>query len=212
MAAVLANLVAEVLLTFDLHQPIHALSRHARALRLVRWLLCTVALGWMGLNGGNAISGGDATQLIAFMLFSISAATDLETKTLPPDAFLYGATLAGIGLHYWANGWAGLRHAVIAQAVCFSIITLCVAFLNLCDSGDIKLAMQFGAACGSLFALGIAVIGLWLACMLVVIGALAVQLRRHPLRDAFRQAARIQPPMGPLLCAGLLLAFQTGRP
>jgi hypothetical protein len=204
LLALFANAITEWILAVDLQQPLRALTQTQRALRIARWLLI-----WLGLiTAAHFIpSSSPLIKLLPLTLFSISAATDLETKFLPPDAFVYGGVLIGCAVAFLTDGPIGLCIAIAAQALCFALWTLGVAFFNLCDAGDIKLAMQFGAACGSLASVAIAGIVVWLAACGVVLMGIAIGLRTRPLREAVRCAGTFRPPQGPLLWCGLLVAL-----
>jgi hypothetical protein len=197
---VLANGIAEVILACDLHQPWRRLNILAQRRRVVRWVVCV--LGHVGF----AMSGASLTQLILFALFSISAATDFETTLLPPDALMFGSVIFAMAMAAFTGGWPALRDVAVAQAFCFAVVTLGVAFLNLCDSGDIKLAMQFGALCGSLGAVAAGAFGVWLVAILLVSMALLRAMLAMPFKEALQSVMRRRPPQGPLLWCGFLLA------
>ncbi len=200
LLALFANAIAEWLLATNLDRPFHALNKSERIIRILRWLLC-----WFGLFIAYHIIPSPL-HLLPLTLFSISAATDLETKFLPPDTFLYSSVLIGCGVAFLTNGPNGLCIAIATQAICFALWTLGVAFFNLCDAGDIKLSMQFGAACGSLASVGIAGFVVWLVACGVVLMGIAIGLRTKSFREAVRCAGVLRPPQGPLLWCGLLVA------
>jgi len=205
ICAVLANGVAEFILAFDIGLPYARLTPKSQLIRLFRWLASS--MGCILLGVGQVPVG---YQLL-FALFSISAATDFETKTLPPDAFLFSAVIVGVIVHGSLNQGPSLQQAILAQAFCFAVVTLGVALFNICDSGDIKLAMQFGAASGSLphvlFGTGV----VWLVACAVILVATAIQLHEVGLKAALRSATTLHPPQGPLLWCGLLVAYMVAR-
>lgn len=164
-------------------------------------------LGHVGL----VMTGASLSTLFLFTLFSISAATDFETSLLPPDWFLYGSVVIAMILAVLSGGWPALRDVAVAQAFCFAIVTLGVAFLNLCDSGDIKLAMQFGALCGSLSAVAAGALGIWFVAVSLVLVTIVHGSLRLPVRQAIQRAVRLRPPQGPLMWAGFLLAVWVTR-
>ena len=148
-----ANVVAELFLAIDLHHPYRLLSVPAKRLRWARWLLCPSGLFLAGLFNQSPFA------LTNLALFTVTAATDLETKCIPPDWFTYGCVvLAGV-LGLVANGVVGLRDVVVAQAICFAIMVTAVIFAHAAAGGDVKVLMQYGASCGtlSLDVVGIAV-------------------------------------------------------
>lgn len=198
VCAICANVVAEVILADNLQQPFARLSPSRQRIRLLRWVLSSIGCLALGLEQVST------QQQALFALFSVSAATDLETKVLPPDWFLFGSVMICLATYGWANGWLGLQRAILAQAFCFGVVTLGVALFNVCDSGDIKLAMQFGAACGSLTHVLQAAAVVWLAAVVVIVVATLLNLRRTNIQSAIRQAATLQPAQGPLLWCGLL--------
>ena len=196
----LANLLTEYFLSDDLQLPFFRLESAGQRFRIVRWGI--VLVGMLGLGLAQISLSG----LLIMALLTVTAATDLETKFLPPDRFVYGSTVFGVLSAWFTHGSMGLRDAVIAQGFCFAVVTLGVALFNVCDSGDIKLAMQFGAACGSLALIAQAAFWTWIAACLLF----AFQLGRYRLqnswRSAFKQAAQYRPPEGPLLWCGLMVA------
>ena len=198
ICAICTNLIAEVMLAHSLHQPWARLSATQRHVRQLRWVLCSTGCLVLGIQ---QISIG---QQIVFGLFSVSAATDFETKLLPPDWYLYGSVIIGIAISGVVNGWAGVQQAILTQAFCFGVVTVGVAFFNLCDSGDIKLAMQFGCACGSLAHVLQAATVVWVIAGLVILVVAAAHVRRSGIRRSLRTAISLQPPQGPLLWYGLL--------
>lgn len=192
-----ANVVAEVILATDLQQPFARLSLVRQRIRILRWVVCSIGCIALGLQQASM------THQLQFALFSISASTDFETKMLPPDWFIFGSVIFGITTYGLADGWFGVQRAILAQAFCFGMVTLGVAFFNVCDSGDIKLAMQFGAACGSLTHVLQAAAVVWLAAIVVIVAVTILNLRRTNIESVIRQATTLQPPQGPLLWCGL---------
>ena len=75
-----------------------------------------------------------------------------------------------------------------------------VAFSSACDSGDIKLAMQFGAAAGSLANVFIGVMGMWLVMMCLLIAHM-IQHR------SITSISQVRLPLGPIAWVGLVIAL-----
>jgi hypothetical protein len=199
----ISNLVAELFLTLDLGQPFSSLSPSRRRLRITRWVI-----SWLGLILVSA-TGLSPVRLLLVALFGISASTDLETRYLPPDWFIYGATFAGCLGGYALGGVSGLRDAVVAQAVCFTVMVFGILLAGVADSGDIKLLMQYGTACGALpvVAVGTTIeFAVRLAILVTMVVATAV-VRRQPWREAFRRVAGLKHPHGPVAWVGLLAAL-----
>ena len=178
------NVLADLFLSHTLPEPLPP-HPSRRCLRGLRWVSATTAL--IGL----ALLHASLPTLIAFALFSVTAATDLESTYLPPDAFVLGSATLGLGLAFIQSGWPDLRDAVVAEAMCFAVLVFVVAFTSVCDSGDIKLGMQFGAAAGSLSQVFVGVIGMWLAMVIVLMVYLTYSRSPKALRTR-----RI--PQGPL--------------
>jgi hypothetical protein len=195
-----SNLIAELFLALDLKTPFSQLTTARKRLRVLRWIAGLCGLVIVGLFDPPP------ARLAVLALFSVSAATDLETQYLPPDWFVYGAVAAGIAGGFAVNGLAGLRDAAVAQAVCFVVMTAGVLFAGIADSGDIKLLMQYGAACGSLagVSLGfVAEFGLRLAVLAYAV--VSRLLGGAPAAQALRHAATLKVPHGPIAWAGLLI-------
>lgn len=198
--ALFANMLAEYFLSDDLEQPYTKLDPVHQRFRLLRWagvlvgmlLLSAIRIHW--------------STLLVIALLTVSASTDFETKLLPPDHFVYGSTVLGVMSAWFTHEPIGLRDAVIAQAFCFAAVTLGVALFNLCDSGDIKLAMQFGAACASLPMVAFAAFGTWIVACVLFATQLVWNKRQNTWRGALSQAALYRPPQGPLLWCGLMFA------
>jgi hypothetical protein len=213
---ILANLIAELFLALDLSRPVWRLTGHQICLRSLRWVSCLLGCS---VTGDLGIS---IPVMLLFGLFSVSAATDFETSVLPPDGFVYGAVLISMAVGWMLGGWSGLGHVAIAQAFCFSVIVLAVRYLGACDSGDIKLGMQYGAVCGSLFSVMVGGFYFWLiACLVIAVVAVTRVLwarsrrsesRRSESRLAARGVLALQLPLGPLLWCGVLgsLAYKAG--
>ncbi len=198
----LSNIVAELLLAFDLGRPFTVLDRAHKQMRLARWVVSMIGLVLVGLFHPSPI------KLPLLALFNVSAGTDLETTFLPPDWFLYSSTVAGLLVGYAVGGVGGLRDAVVAQAVCFAMMIFAVLLANAADSGDIKLLMQYGAACGSLTAVGI---GIALECvvrlgLLLAVFSIALVTKRN-VPFAFSRALGVRAPHGPIAWIGLLGVF-----
>jgi len=202
----LANLVAELFLALDMSKPFQGLHSKEIRLRCLRWISCLLGCGVIsGL-------GLPISVVLLFGLFSVSAATDFETSVLPPDGFIYGAVLVSMVVGWIQSGWAGFWQVALAQAACFSVIVLAVRYLGACDSGDIKLGMQFGAMCGSLPGTVIGGLVFWLAaCLAIAVAAVTFMVQARSLRVMTRVLA-LQLPLGPLLWWGVLgsLAYRMG--
>lgn len=197
----LANGMAEIVLSFDLHQPWRQMDSVCRHRRVVRWVVCILGHALL------VMAGASFSTLSLFALFSISAATDFESCLLPPDWMLFGSVISAMALAAITGGWPAFRDVAVAQAFCFAIVTLGVAFLNLCDSGDIKLAMQFGALCGSLSVVAASALGIWLVAIVSVLVSVLHGALHMPVKQSIQLALRRRPPQGPLMWCGFLLAF-----
>ena len=199
--ALAANLLADGFIRLDRsHGTVAFVPAKRRDIRVLRWCVCTgglVALAVWGLS---------LHTLFVMTLFSVSAAIDFKTHLIPPDTYVFGCVLLNLLLVGVVDGLPPFRDAVVAQAFCFAIVTLGVAFFNLCESGDIKLAMQFGAACGSLPMVALSAAGIWLVALGLVLATFVFSLRRLPVRHALRIAMSLRPPQGPLMWCGLLIA------
>lgn len=191
----ITNLIAEWFLQHD------APARPRNTIRVLRWL---------GVGAGSMLVATiiPLIDLIVFCLFTISAATDFETKYLPPDSFTVGGVIAGISLTAWQRGVLGLRDVLVAQAVCFAVTVFAVALFNLCDSGDIKLAILFGVACGDLLRVVYGVIGTWIVAWLLVLYVIGLRsLQAHSIKTGLKYGLTLRPPLGPLLWFGLVGAL-----
>jgi hypothetical protein len=165
-----------------------------RQRRVWRWVLCFVSL--MALAVFTALS---IPQLTLAALFAVTAATDFECKRLPWDWFLYGSVIAGIGVGFVERGWLGFRDAVIAQAILFAAMTLTVIFLRQTAGGDIKLMMQYSAACGHVTT----------AMLGIVVSGLAMLLISLTYRLITRRTLT-KVPLAPATWVGLVGAFLLG--
>jgi hypothetical protein len=191
-----ANALAELILVRELRLSWSSLDWAARRLRIIRWVAV--------LAGHGALSGfdvGDLAQINA-ALFAVMAATDLESRMIPPDWMTYGAVVLACAFGYAHGGVSGLRDVVVAQALCFAAMLIAVLFFNAADAGDIKVLMQFGAACGSLAAVGVGVIAETVVRAVVLLVAFA---------RFGRPAARLRLPHAPFAWVGLLVALLVWR-
>ncbi len=197
-----ANVGAEVLLGMEMRRPYRSLNLRRRMLRLARWVACS--LGFLLLACFNA----SAIVLIAFALFSVTASTDLETQRIPPDGFIYGAVSILIALAFITGGLTSLRDIVVAQAMCFVVMVLAVAFARAASPGDIKVLMQYGATCGSLPV----VIGGLLAETVLRLGLLVCIIGRamrmkDDRRGAITRGLHVRLPHAPVAWVGVLAAL-----
>ncbi len=199
--ALAVNIIAEWLLAVDTDHPWQRLTPKQRTLRILRWLMLSVGL--LALAAMHV----SVHHTLAFALFSVTAATDFETRLLPPDRYTYGCVIVGIALAS-VSGTLGFRDAVVAEAICFAVVTLSVAFFDGIDSGDIKMAMQFGAACGSLSVVGISVLMMAVVAALIPASIFILRcLQRQPLRLAAAEVAHLSAPLAAIAWVGLLAAF-----
>jgi hypothetical protein len=187
IAGLLANLAVDLILARR-YRSSFALDTPARkTVRILRWIIAI-----FGLCLAHAV-GLASLQILVIGLLTVTAGTDVEHLRLPPSPFIYAATLAGVLTAYWVNGVAGLQHAIVAQAVWFALMTLSVMLLRRTAGGDIKVVMQYGAACGSL---SISFIGMLLASSVMIPFSLIYWLRHH------RPIPRT--PLAPLVWLGAL--------
>jgi hypothetical protein len=197
-----ANGIAEVLLALEMQLPFHSLDRSRRRLRMLRWAICVLGFGLLGLVNPSVVA------LIALALFSVTAATDFETRRIPPDWFTYGSVVVLCGLGFAVGGLSGFRDVVVAQALCFAVMVLAVVLARAASPGDIKVLMQYGAACGSLPAVIVGLIAETLlrlglvACL--VAQALGVQGDR---RGTLMRGLHIRLPHAPVAWFGVLAAL-----
>lgn len=202
MLGLLSNVMAELFLAFELKRPFTVLDRVHKRIRLIRWLICMIGFLLIGLFHPSPL------RLSLLALFSVSAATDFETTYLPPDWFVYGSTMAGLLVGYMTGNVIGLRDAVVAQAVCFAMLVFAVLLANAADSGDVKLLMQYGTACGSLVAVGIGVTVEFVVRVGLLIAVFAATLvAKQNVPFAFSRAVEIRAPHGPIAWIGLLGVF-----
>ena len=159
LLGVLANVFADLVLRLRYTSSFRLDTQRKRMLRLGRWIVCLVGLIAVALFSPSS------SHLILLALLSVSAATDFEHRRLPWDWFLYGSVLVGIGLAWLDHGWDGFSHALIAQAVLYGFVTMTVVVFGATAGGDIKVAMQYGSACGHL---GRALNGMLMASVLMI--------------------------------------------
>jgi hypothetical protein len=178
------------------------MDRRQCYLRMSRWAVCSLGFGLLGCFNPSVL------PLIAFTLFSVTAATDLETRRIPPDWFTYGSVLVLSALAWMAGGVPGLRDVIVAQTLCFVGMVLAVVLARAASPGDIKVLMQYGATCGSL---PVVMAGLLvetflrLGLVLCIAGnALRVQGDR---RGALSRGMRIRLPHAPVAWFGVLVAL-----
>jgi hypothetical protein len=171
-------------------------------LRLTRWVACSI--GFLLVGCFNA----SVTVLIAFALFSVTAATDLETHRIPPDGFTYGSVLLLITLAFVAGGLPKLRDVVVAQAMCFVVMVLAVVFARAASPGDIKVLMQYGATCGSLSVVMAGLITetvLRLGLLICILGR-AMRMKSDR-RGAITRGLHMRLPHAPVAWVGVLAAL-----
>lgn len=185
-----ANVVAEALLIRDPHmrRVCTLCFVQRRTFRIARWSVSSLVLA---LLSGFGLT---APVLIAIALFTVTAATDFECRTLPPDWFIYGAVVAGVLAHGLSGGLDGLATAAATQAMCFALTTISVLVLRNTDPGDIKAMMQFGAACGSLSVM-----------LVTVLGQAAVSAAVVSVAWLFTRRIPRHLPLATLMWAGLVL-------
>jgi len=118
---------------------------------------------------------------------------------------VYGSVAVGLAAGFLTGNVAGLRDAVVAQAVCFAMMVFAVLFANAADSGDIKLLMQYGATAGSISAVGIG-IAVEFVVRVGILVAVCIQfwIQQHDLSSAFSAASRARVPHGPIAWVGLV--------
>ena len=156
---VLANVFADLVLRFRYASSFRLDTQRKRGLRVSRWIACLAGLITVALFSPST------SHLILLALLSVPAATDFEHRRLPWDWFLYGSVLVGVGLAWLDHGWDGFSHALIAQAVLYGFVTMTVVVFGATAGGDIKVAMQYGSACGHL---GRALNGMLMASVLMI--------------------------------------------
>ena len=168
--------------------------------RRLRWVVCILA---------NALVGVMVTSpffIVVFALFSVTAATDFETRLLPADVFIYGCVVASLFMGYLSRGVLGFRDVLVTQAICFGITTLSVAIFGFMDSGDIKMAMQFGAACGSLFNLYLGLLAMFVVGLAMLGVVLLITMRRVDRHTgAIKHASQFHVPVATWAWLGLVM-------
>lgn len=195
--AALANLSVDRLISQD---EVAGLVR-GRSHRSVRVWAIWLGLLAMGLTQLPASS-------LAVALFCVSAGMDLETRRVPPDWYVYGSTLAGIGAAAWPYGGAGLVSAMSTQAICYGLTVLGVRYFGMVSGGDIKLAMQFGAACVTFQTLSVAALVMALAMALALVASFSSRvLRTQSVTVAAAQTATLRLALGPFMWLGLIGAL-----
>lgn len=199
--AVIANVGADLFLLADHHLSYRSLPAKAKRLRLARWVLCVAGLLVAGLVNHSPF------VLINLALFTITAATDLETKRIPPDWFTYGCVVLACAFGYVTGGVPGLRDVVAAQAICFAIMVTAVLFARAASGGDVKVLMQYGASCGSL---PYVIIGIFVETAVRVV-VVALGLGRAIVlggdrRTEVRNVLRMQLPHAPVAWVGVMSA------
>lgn len=197
-----ANVCAELFLALDMKLPFSRLGRRQRSLRIMRWIVCMAGFGLVGLFNPSPIA------LLALALFTVTAATDLETRHIPPDWFTYGSVVALCLVAFVSEGLSALRDVVVAQALCFVAMVLAVVLARAASAGDIKVLMHYGASCGSLPAVMIGLIAettLRLGLLVyIVMQALRVQGDR---RGALTRGLHLRLPHAPVAWVGVVAAL-----
>jgi hypothetical protein len=174
--------------------PMFALAPHISVLTMATLLML-------------AMIGTPLGAILAIGLFIVSGLLDADTATIPPDAFVYGATIASIFAAAVDRGSAGLLQALCVQALCFGLTVLMIRYTGALAGGDVKLAMQFGAACGSLSLLYTAALGVALAMAGVLVATVAQHsTSSNSATTALRAARTLRLPLGGFLLFGLLAA------
>ncbi len=119
-------------------------------------------------------------QEIAMAVLAITAAVfDIRSRRIPNRLVLAGL-VAGIGIHLWLDGWAGLKTAGIGLAVGFGVYFL-LYLVRAMGAGDVKLMGALGAIAGWWH-------WFWVFCFSAVIGAvfaLLLTVSRGRLRQTF---------------------------
>jgi len=179
------------------HDPI--LRSAPRLVKVPTWLRYVGVAGLMILFAYLDPTTITIPRLILFALFTLPALTDFETRYLPPDTYTYSAVLSSLALQTCVNGIDGLTQALLAETLCFVLATLSVITLRATDPGDIKVMMQFGAACGTLNTVFWALLSQSLLLLVLALGYWL--FRRRWLRAL---------PLATLLWAGLGLAWGLG--
>jgi hypothetical protein len=190
LVSLLANLTADRILATRYRISFTLDTTDRRVVRALRWLLTTLGLV------AATLAGLSLWQLVVLGLLAVSAGTDLEHLRLPPSAYIYTATVIGVVAAFLQTGWDGAREAIVAQTVWFALMTLTVMLLRRTAGGDIKLMMQYGAACGNL---PLSLIGMIIASGVMIPISLIYWLR-------FRRAIP-RTPLAPLAWLGALVAL-----
>jgi len=189
VCGLLSNSLAEVLLKFELKKLFKLLDHMHQLMRLIRWLVCLIGFILLGLFRPSQF------KLLLLGLFSVSAASDFETSFLPPNWYVYGSTAVGLAVGFMA----GLRDAVVAQALCFAMMVFAVLFANAADSGDIKLLIQYGATAGSLGAVGIGIAVVFVVRIGMLIAKwIHYRMQQRDLSSEFSAASRARVPHDPI--------------
>ena len=197
----LANLIAEWFLRIDIPRLYGGSFVRARPSRLFRWLAISAGCVAFTLcsHQPDQPTGVLFIRFIPFTLLSVTAATDLETRFLPPDWFTAGSVIAGVVVAGTQSGIEGAIQATLAQGLCFALMTLAVVMGGNTAAGDIKLMAQLGATAGSANAVfaGLLAAG----GVAAVIAVLSVIWHRRMPRLV---------PLGPIVWAGMLVACYIG--
>jgi Type IV leader peptidase family len=139
--ALCANMLADYILHTDFGGVFRPTTRTRKLKRVIRWVTVIVSiLLCMGVFRIGTVG------LVAIASFAVTAATDFESRRLPPDLYLYGSTVLCIAL----AGQSGWMHAIFSQAFFFALMTATVVLLGATAGGDIKAMMHYGAAAGAL--------------------------------------------------------------
>jgi Flp pilus assembly protein protease CpaA len=195
---VMSNVLADVYLRQAPHITTSNLS-HANNTRRLRQTTCLLT------NVGVSLLTGSFGFCVVFAAFSVTAATDFEQRWLPPNSFMFASVIASIGLGYLASGFWGMRDVLVTQAICFALATLSVALFGHMDSGDIKVAMQFGAACGSLINLYMGLLSmLGIGVLVLGIAFFTMRLRTHHSDQPRASLASLHVPVATWAWLGLL--------
>ncbi len=198
----LANSLAEIFLAIDLKRPFADLPSPCKTLRIARWCICCIGLVALRLFNPSPLA------LIALALFSVTAATDLETKRIPPDWFSYGCVVLLCAMGFATGGMAGLRDGVVAQAMCFVAMVFAIVFARAASPGDVKVLMHYGATCGTLPAVGVGIIAETLARIgVLVMCIMMMRLRGKPLRTSLHRGLHLRLPHAPIAWVGVWIAL-----
>lgn len=121
---------------------------------------------------------------------------------------MYGATFAGIGAAALAHGSAGLVSALTTQAICYGLTVLGVRYFGMMSGGDIKLAMQLGAACVTIQTLFGGALVMALAMVLALVATFSTRvLHAQSVAAAAAQTATLRLALGPFMWLGLIGAL-----